>query len=108
MMIKQTQKSPFIVRRVEIHVPSGEEELTYLSPAVGPDTYQLVGSQILKRSLAVPAGDVTALLVHAAYCSSAKDKPEFENVRELTRNNWLWVFNRNLWTDKGVYSVHDI
>ena len=24
------------------------------------------------------------------------------------RNRWLWVFNRNLWTDKGVYVVRDL
>src|SRR3989344_2575546 len=34
-------------------------------------------------------------------------EPEFQNVREIMRNRWLWIFNQNLWTDKGLYVIED-
>ncbi|MBS3093979.1 hypothetical protein J4456_05370, partial [Candidatus Pacearchaeota archaeon] len=46
-------------------------------------------------------------MLHAAYCSEIKDEPEFQNVREIMRNRWLWIFNQNLWTDKGLYVIED-
>ncbi|PIN91551.1 hypothetical protein COU57_00180 [Candidatus Pacearchaeota archaeon CG10_big_fil_rev_8_21_14_0_10_32_14] len=49
-----------------------------------------------------------ASLLHSAYCDdSVSNEPEFKNVREIMKNRWLWVFNRNLWTDKGVYVSQD-
>lgn len=35
------------------------------------------------------------------------DEPEFDNVREIMKNLWLWIYNQNGWTDKGVYVVQD-
>ena len=44
-------------------------------------------------------------MLYSAYFSDKKNEPEFENIRNIMRNKWLWVFNRNLFTDKGVYVV---
>ena len=90
-------------------VPYNNGELVYVHPRVGPNTYIGVGSEILKQGLLVPTGDYTAPLVHSAYCDDeVKNEPEFESVRETMKNRWLWVFNRNLWTDKGVYVFQDL
>ena len=49
-----------------------------------------------------------ASLLHTAYCNdSVADEPEFKNVRDIMRDKWLWVFNRNLWTKDGVYVLQD-
>ncbi len=85
-----------------------EDKLIFAYPSIGPDTYRNVGAQILANDQNVPTGDQTASLVHAAYCiPETADEPEFEDVREIMRRRWLWVFNRNLWTPEGVYAVQD-
>lgn len=102
------EKIPHVVRgRVELIVPIENGDNTYIPPAFGPQTYQEVGKQILKTGLYVPTGSYTAPLVHAAYCSKAKNEPEFKDVREIMKSRWLWVFQRNLWTDQGLYSIND-
>src|SRR4030042_3164429 len=99
--------TPRIVRgrrgRIELWTPHNTGEIAHAFPAIGPDTYQNVGTKILKSGQKVPVGDYTAPLIHTAYCSQVKDEPEFENVREIMGSNWLWVFNRNGWTNEGVY-----
>ena len=95
-------KAPRIVRRTELYFPSSAGEIIYVHPAV-EGNYQVTGAQILDSRLVVPTGDLTAPLVHAAYCSDAKDEPEFANVRDITQKRWLWVFNTNLWTPQGVF-----
>jgi len=103
------QLKPRVVRgRVELIVPYKNNEITFIYPSIGPNRYQEVGKEILQKKLMVPHGDYTASLLHAAYCSDAKNEPEFENVREIMNKKWLWVFNQNLWTDKGVYVVQDM
>lgn len=100
------QKSePRILRKMIVH--DNGRKLKYIFPAVGPNNYQIVGKAIISQGLSVAHGDYAAPLIHAAYCSDVKDEPEFTNVRELARKNWLWVFNRNLWTSKGVYTIQD-
>jgi len=90
-------------------VPHDEEVIKFASPAFGPNTYRNVGQEILSKNLNVPTGDYTASLLHPAYCNSKiKDEPEFENIRGIMKGNWLWVFNRNLWTEKGVYVFQDL
>ena len=94
--------------RVEMDALCVKPSMTYISPAVGPNSYQEVGKQIIAAGLMVPVGDYTAPLVRDAYCdASVNEEPEFVNIREVMRNRWLWVFNRNLWTDKGMFSMHD-
>ena len=98
---------PRIVRRTELWVPHNEGEIAFASPSHGPNFYQNVGSQILNSNKKVPTGDHTASLLHASYCSSVRGEPEFADVRKIMKYSWLWVYNRNLWTDKGVYIIQD-
>lgn len=99
---------PRVVRgRTELCVPHNGNEIAFASPSHGPGTYQDVGSKILKSGQKVPTGDYTASLLHSAYCSAIKEEPELANVRQIMRNNWLWVYNRALWTEKGVYIIPD-
>ena len=113
-MVTATQKRNARIERVErgqtnLIVPYNSGELVYVHRRVGPGNYREVGSRILKQGLLVPTGDYTAPLVHSAYCDDeVKNEPEFESVRETMKNRWLWVFNRNLWTDKGVYVFQDL
>ena len=97
--------TPRIVRgRTELIVPHKEGELAFVHPPEGPDNYQAVGKALLARSLSIPTGEQTTSLLHGAYDSQ---EPEFVEVQKIMRDSWLWVFNRNLWTPKGVYVAHD-
>ena len=106
-----TEKRNARIERAQTNliVPYNNGELVYVHPRVGPNTYIGVGSEILKQGLLVPTGDYTAPLFHAAYCDEeVKSEPKFESVREIMKNRWLWVFNRNGWTNKGVYVSQDL
>ena len=93
----------------KLYVPHGNREIAFASPSFGSNFYQKVGKEILAHNLGLPTGDYTASLLHPAYCDSrVSENPRFRNVRELMRSNWLWVFNQNLWTDKGVYVIQDL
>jgi len=100
-----TENKPRVIRgRTELIVPHGDGEIAFVHPPQGPDTYQNVGREVLARNLTVPTGYQIASLVYGAYNSQ---EPEFQKVQEIMKNNWLWVFNRNLWTPEGVYVAHD-
>ena len=102
-------KTPRVERgRTRIVVPHEGGEIAFAYPSVDLDTYLNVGRRILENGQNVPTGDQMASLLHAAYCDgSVKDEPELKDVRETMRN-WLWVFNRNLWTPEGVYVIQDL
>ncbi|MEK6829175.1 MAG: hypothetical protein AABY15_03530 [Nanoarchaeota archaeon] len=89
-------------------VPHEKGEVTFAYPSIGPNNYTEVGKEILKQEMNVPTGDYMASLIHTAYCNdSVKNEPEYQNIREIMKNKWLWVFNRNLWTKDGVYVLQD-
>ena len=102
------KKSRIVRGRTEIYIPSNADEVMYLSPAVGPNSYQGAGEQILKTGFVVPTGDLIAPLVREAYCGELKGQPEFTDVRDRVQHSWLWVFNINLWTENGIFSLHDL
>jgi len=103
------KKLPRIERgTTKIIVPHEEGEIVFDALNEEPNSYQNVGRGILVRNLEVPVGDYTASLLHAAYCiPETENKPEFKEIRDIMKNRWLWVFNRNLWTSEGVYVVQD-
>ena len=108
-MEKETQRNARIERgQTNFIVPTPTGEINYVHPSFGPNNYTEVGKQILEAGYKVPTGDLTAPLIHAAYLdSSVKDESESQNVREIMKSRWLWVFNRNIWTPEGVYVVQD-
>ena len=89
---------PRIVRgRIELWVPHQGKEVAFAYPSFGPNTYQEVGSQILKSDQSLPTGDLTASLLHAAYCDPrVSAEPEFQDIQGKMKSNWLWAYNRNL------------
>ena len=102
------ETQPRIFRgRTEIYVPNGASEIIYVTPAVGPNTYQNVGRQIITEGLVPPTGDETALLIHQAYAGKLKDGTELKEVRDIVQKRFFWAFNRNLWTQSGMFSTTD-
>jgi hypothetical protein len=107
-MKSQTKYQPRVERAItKLWVPHNGGEIAFAYPAVGANFYREVGKKILDAGQKVPTGDYTASLLHSAYCSDARNESEFKDVRGVMRDNWFWVFNRNLWTNKGVYVVSD-
>ena len=100
---------PRVVRgRIEMWVPHKGKEIAFTYPFVGPDTYLNVGRKILESIQEVPTGDYTASLLHAAFCNnSVREEPEFKDVRSIISNRRLLVFNKNLWTQEGVYVIQN-
>jgi len=107
--MEQTNQAPSIEREeTRLIVPYAAGKLTFIYPPPSPNTYQEVGKSLLKRGLALPNGDQTAALLHTAFCvPEVYDEPEFQDIIDIMRVQWLWVFQINRWTDKGVYVVHD-
>ena len=95
-----------LTKLITLHEPKGSSKV-FVYPSIGPNTYQNVGREILKQNYKLPEANETASLLHAAYLSELKDEPEFQHVREILKNQWLWVFNRKLWADNGVYTIFD-
>ena len=107
-MIKNAYQPRIVRGRTKFFVPHGDSEIAFVSPKVGPNTYRVVGQEILKNGQKVPTGDYTSSLLYTAYCDkSVENEPEFKDVKNIIKNDWLWVFNRNLWTSEGVYSIKD-
>jgi len=96
------------IGRTEIIVPHEDKPVTLISPAVGPNTYQNVGKQILSDGLNLPIEE-NASLVHAAYCGPEdfRNQGPVGKVRDIMKNRWLWTFKQVLWTPEGMYAVSD-
>lgn len=95
--------------QTKLYVPHQGREIAFIHPAVDPNNYRSVGAEILKRNQDVPTGDKTASLIYAAYCiPESENYQEFKDVKDIMRKRWLWVFNNNLWTSKGVYVQDDL
>mgnify|MGYP001607095984 CR=1 FL=1 len=114
-METQTKYQPRVEKIERVWVPDAKlwtphnsGETAFASPAFGPNNYRDVGQEIISKKLSVPTGDYTASLLHSAYCSDVTNEQEFKNVRDIMRSNWLWIFDKNLWTDKGVYVLQDL
>lgn len=89
-------------------IPHSSGRITINSPT-GPGSYVDVGRAILEKGQNVLTGDYTASLLYAAYCSEEmKNEPLLVETRRLMKEKWLWVFNMNWWTSKGVYVIQDI
>ena len=81
--------------------------LRYLAPPFGPHYYHEVGRVTRDFGYGVPTGNETAPLIHGAYCGDNKDNLGYASVRRAMKERFLWVFNRNLWADKGRFVIHD-
>jgi hypothetical protein len=114
METKTNQDYEIKVGRTEIIVPHKGNKLIHISPAKGPGTYLNVMEEILEDNLSLPTGEYTASLLYAAYCGPEdfKNKAQVSNVRQIMKDDWIWVANKNLWIPKkqsnsGVFVVYD-
>ena len=106
--MKTMANTPRVVRRrAELWTPHNGGEVAFAPLIRG--NYRTVGAEILANNQRVPTGDYTASLTDVAYFSpEVENEPEFKAVRDAIKNDWLWVFNVDTWTDKGVYSMKDL
>lgn len=88
----------------KLWIPHNNKEMAFIFPAIGLYSYENAGKQILEKGLEIPTGDETASLLYAVYCSDALNEPEFAKIKDI---KGLWVFNKNLWTENGVYVYQD-
>jgi hypothetical protein len=115
-----TRPEPVITPPTRITVPSSSDgPISFAHPYSGPNTYQKVGKSILDNKtadLVLPTGVQTSDLIHATYLGPTEFQAQSESVElrdNIMRNNYVWVFNRNLWTSEdaprgqGVYVQHD-
>jgi hypothetical protein len=104
MEIVKENQSKIVSCKTELWVPHNDGEEVFYSQPIGLFTHKGAGRQILKKGMNIPTGDEMASLVYSAYFSNNSDKPEFITIRNI---NGLWTFNRNLYTEKGVYVLQD-
>jgi len=88
-----TNKNPKVIKRK-----------TQFYSLEGPGTYQNLRKRLLRKELLLPEGDRIASLVYDAYDSEEKESQE---IQDIVKYNYIWVFNRNLWIPEGVYVVKD-
>lgn len=100
------KEAPRIARgKTELWTPHDRGEVAFVIPPIWKLTsYENARRKILKDGLSIPTGDEMASLLYSVYCSNTLDEPEFSNIRDV---NGLWIFNRNLWTENGVYVFQD-
>src|SRR5258708_3466112 len=87
-------------------VPHLDEETRFLYPGQGPNNYRTVGKAVINEGLTLPNGWQTASLLNETYCSENQEFKESQEANfirnDVMKQKWLWVFNRNLWTQKNV------
>lgn len=106
--MKPTKQPKIIKGEIKLIVPYEGGGLASIYPILGTNNYQVLGNAILKRGQLVPTGDYTAFLVHSAYCDKKiKKEPESSELRCIIRDKYLYVFNRDLWTSKGLFVLLD-
>lgn len=91
------------------HILNKDKEIDFAYPPFGPNTYRSVGNEILNNGLELPNGESTASLLHSAYCyPEVENEPEFKYIKGIMNKRYLWDYDLNLWTPKGLYIVQDL
>jgi len=79
-----------------------DEELTFIYPSKGPDTYANVQEALIKDNLKAPTASQNASLIYSAFKN--QDNEFSQNIINTMKNRWLWCFTGNLYVpDKGVF-----
>ena len=101
-MTEKTEQYQIRKGRTEIDVPHKDSDLTFVYEKHGPGTYANVASSIGKAGLSQPTMAETASFLHPVF-TAKEEQPEFNEIKQLMRSNWLWAFTGSLYTPKGVY-----
>lgn len=92
-------------KRIELIASHNREDLVFLHPIYGPNTYANVGSEIERDGLYRPTMAETASLVHGAFNS---DDDYSKDIKKIMRDNWLWGFTGILYVpNRGAYIQDD-
>mgnify|MGYP001582332107 CR=1 FL=1 len=85
----------------ELTVDHKGEDITFIYPALGPNSYVNVEQQIEQAELKKSTMAETASLVHTAFNSD--DKYSLE-IKKIIKEKWLWAFTGVLYVpNKGAY-----
>ena len=90
---------------MEIDVAHGEDKLTYIHPAFGPNNYEDLREQIIEAGLKPFNMKDASLILFSAF-----ENPEqkyADELRGIMSTMCFYVFNKNLWVPKGVYVIDD-
>ena len=88
--------------KIELIVPHRDKNLTFIYPAIGPNTYTEVSKQISRSELKRPTMSETTSLIHAAWQNP--DNKYSEEILRTLKENWFWTFTGILYVPhKGAY-----
>jgi len=115
MTAAQNQTAAIERGQTYLVVPTRNSRFKAVHPFVGPGTYQNTGNQILGQGLKIPTGEETAFLIDEVYNSENDEfrkSSEAESIRKIMKDNWLWLFNREIWMPRkgknpGLYVIQD-
>lgn len=97
-----------ISRETEFDIPYNAKTLKFVYPVAAPGNFDNVGLELISRKQRILSGDETASLIHAVYCiPDIQNKPESNEIRNIFENCGFWLFERPIWTEKGVYINQD-
>ena len=83
-----------------------KRELVEFLP-VGPNLYWEVGERILEKNLEITDGSDVASLLHYVYCDPCFNDQPNKYREAFESKGGVYVFNRNIWTQQGVYVIQD-
>ena len=87
--------------RTELTIDHNNEDLTFIYPSFGPNTYANVQNEIEQAKLEKPTIAQTASLVNSAFNSNDKYSQE---IQKLLKEKWLWAFTGILYVpNEGAY-----
>ncbi len=90
--------------KTEIDVLHKDTILTFTHPAYGQNNYSNLKELIEKDSLNSPTMSETASLVYQAFINDKEEKePEFNDIKKIMKDRWLWGFTGILYTPKLIY-----
>jgi len=90
--------------KTEIDVLHKDTNLTFIHPAYGPNKYSNLKELIEKDGLNSPTMSETASLVYQAFINDKEGKePEFNDIKKIIKDMWLWGFTGILYTPKLIY-----
>ena len=105
MSTKQIRVNERTDGRTELTVNHNNQDLTFIYPSFGPNTYANVQNEIEQAKLKTSTMSQTASLVDSAF--NSKDRYSQE-IQKLLKEKWLWTFTGILYVPKeGAYIQDD-
>ena len=88
----------------EIDVSHKDSNLTFVHPAYGPNTYLNIKQLIENDEMDTPTFSETVSLIYPAFVNDKEKKvEEFNDIKKIMKDNWLWGFTGILYTPETIY-----